>query len=232
MAFTERVKTGMEWLEHGKTVVEILIALGGGAGVHAALNQWTKLPSVWIHPIWLLASAFFLWLIMKIWPKVAYVQQQSGQLVGGDVSLAQVDHVFNSIDHRITGDVEANIRMQIQKLPVGEQRETFLVRGATALIVCVQFEEIWHNIFGSQIKVLQQLNGEALKRATIFGYYADAALDGPQMYSGYSFDKWLGFMRSELLLKEDGELIRITVKGRAFLKFLVEEGRTAAQRAF
>jgi len=42
------------------------------------------------------------------------------------------------------------------------------------------------------------------------------------MYEDYSFDQWLGFLESSLLLGREAERVRITEVGREFLKYLLD----------
>jgi len=46
----------------------------------------------------------------------------------------------------------------------------------------------------------------------------------PILYSNYTFDQWLNFMLSQLLIVfVDGNAVGITVRGREFLKYVVQE---------
>ena len=57
-------------------------------------------------------------------------------------------------------------------------------------------------------------------------FYTLAATQYPEAYNGYSFEAWLGFLRDQLLVREDGGRLRITVRGREFLTYLTRMGRS------
>jgi hypothetical protein len=145
--------------------------------------------------------------------------------------LAAVNQYYHRIDPRYTGEIEAAIRQTAGQVPVPD-RDTYLFRSLTVALIYVQFETLWWNIFASQIKALQHLNNGQLKRETIFPYYAEAAAANPSFYAEYSFDKWLGFMRSHVVIREDGDLIGITVKGKDFLKFSLTIANQWPPRAY
>jgi hypothetical protein len=66
----------------------------------------------------------------------------------------------------------------------------------------------------------------------VFPFYTSAAQTFPALYANYSFDQWFGYLRSQGLIREDGDAVSITIRGRDFLKFLIDEGRSAKQRNF
>ncbi len=66
MAFKDSIKSALEWLEHGKTLFDLVVAIGGGAIVRALLHEFTQIPKIWITPIWLLSSAAFFWALWKM----------------------------------------------------------------------------------------------------------------------------------------------------------------------
>lgn len=61
--------------------------------------------------------------------------------------------------------------------------------------------------------------------------FYDAAVEAnPHGYANYPFSHWLSFLKSWTLVREDGTALSITVRGREFLKYLVDTGRDADQR--
>lgn|SRR5215469_2275291 len=76
MAFWEKVRSWAEWLDPGKTLFDILVALGVGKVLAAVLTQFTKIPAIWITPIRLLVSAGLFWLLLKLF-KSKITQPQS-----------------------------------------------------------------------------------------------------------------------------------------------------------
>ncbi len=52
----------------------------------------------------------------------------------------------------------------------------------------------------------------------------------PEVLKDYSFDKYLGFLKTNNLILEHEETLSITLFGRDFLAFLVRMGRNAVHR--
>jgi hypothetical protein len=230
-----KIRGWFEWLEHGKTAFDIVIALGGSTVIRALLLQFTRLPSFWITPIWLISASAILWLMVAfVHKKIFFPQQpdQSTDLASVDLSVKEVNDLFGGINPRFRDDIEKAVRTQVERVPTGAERETYMIRGLVLCISGIMLEGIWNGIFRSQILALQKLNDGGLKRDGVFPFYTKAAADNPAVYKDYTFDQWLGYMRSQTLIREDGDIINITVKGQSFLKFLLDDHRSAAGRAF
>ena len=93
--------------------------------------------------------------------------------------------------------------------------------------VVLQFEKTDRVIWKSQIAALNYLNtraGTPTKESELQGFFFAATVDYPKLYENRSFQQWLGFLGAHFLLREE-EGIFITVRGREFLKWRVEEGR-------
>ncbi len=159
------------------------------------------------------------------WFHQKVTSQASGiQTVATPQQLAAIMQYYNRIDHRYTGEVEASIRQAASLVPQAE-RETYLYRGLTVAFIYFQLEVTWWNIFGSQIKALQELNNGQKTREQLFPLYVEAAQAWPNQYDSYSFDKWLGYLRSQILLRDDNDLLGITIKGKDFLRYLVDDSK-------
>ena len=74
--------------------------------------------------------------------------------------------------------------------------------------------------------MLQELNSVGtFHKDHVKSFYDLAAILSSEFYANYSFDQWLHFMVSQVLVRVDGEYVSITVGGREFLKFIVQEGK-------
>lgn len=188
----------------------------------------------WYGFVAVTAIAFLVFLLLERPKKPGLIQQEGGQALvpAGEVAqdVRQIDVLYNKIDVRLTGEVETAIRGQAAKVAAGD-RENWLIHGLVIGYIYFDYERIWFSIFGSQIGALQKLNDGAMRRQDLVPLYAVAAQLSPAVYTQYSFDQWIGYMRSQTLIREDGEFVSITVKGRDFLKFLIDEGRSSNQRA-
>ena len=68
--------------------------------------------------------------------------------------------------------------------------------------------------------------GSASKAALKALFYDKAVTDFPEWYENRTFDQWFEFLREQSLVAEAEAGIRISVRGREFLKWRVEHGRS------
>ncbi|HEY6767213.1 MAG TPA: hypothetical protein VI386_20825 [Candidatus Sulfotelmatobacter sp.] len=238
MAIKDKIKSAFEWLEHGKTLVELVLALGGGATVRALLHQFTKIPGIWITPIWLLSSAVFLWLLLKALGHASRTQStaQSTATSTALVSAATFDateHFKHSYVSTFTAEVEKNIRIAANQNQPND-REGFFARFIGLGLVSYMHDITWAYIYKSQLLMLLELNrrGGWLPLSDVKGYYDRAAIDSPNLYSDYSFGQWQAFIKSQdLLIQHPSDMFEITVRGEDFLKYLTHWGRYADARS-
>ena len=146
-----------------------------------------------------------------------------------NITVQTITDAYNALDLQMTRETEAGLRNTLQTV-AGQDREVVLIRALVATLVLYQMEEIWNTIYGSQISALHVLNTQTMKRVDLQPFYNFATVAWPAGYQLYSFDQWIGYMRDQLLLFENGDSVGITVRGRAFLKMLVDTGRSAANK--
>jgi hypothetical protein len=140
---------------------------------------------------------------------------------GADELLAQFEDEF-------LVDQEGLIRQELdhRRIDNPAERERVLTRLLAGAYIHSRFERTYHLIFGSQLSVLQELNAMGTAhRNNGREVYAVATVLSPDFYANYSFDQWLNFMVSQVLVRvDDGDAVSITVAGREFLKFVVQQG--------
>ena len=89
-----------------------------------------------------------------------------------------------------------------------------------------QFEIVQIQLYKSQLDTLNFLNRQpASKMYLTINYYAPAVVAFPEYYKNRLFDVWFGFLQHSGLVVEDNVGIRITPRGREFLKWRVSNGR-------
>jgi hypothetical protein len=223
-------------------LIGLLLASLFGGGLLTALAQGVR--TMQNHPIewrfvWIVftISALALAVIILLAAKPSNRIQQSSQISiapnqvnVGESAAAEINALFHRIDARFTADFTVPISQQANQVPAGVERDNYFVQAITVVLINLQLEILWYNIFGSQIRALERLNSQPLTRQDLFPLYTAAAMENPHLYSDYSFEQWLGFLRSMTALQEDGDLIRITVKGREFLRFMLDHGRSAERK--
>ena len=93
--------------------------------------------------------------------------------------------------------------------------------------IAFTLEKIYLTIYGSQIKTLQRLNetaGRGVNVADVKTLYEQAKSKYPKFYATYSFENWLNYLYTSVLIKQLGEKIAITIRGQEFLKYLISQG--------
>jgi len=109
-------------------------------------------------------------------------------------------------------------------LAVDSETARALLGYATGFWIAVHFYHIYNLIWGSQIALLNFLNAKIYATVEdLRGFYDFAAIQYPDTYASYSFDQYINFLRSQNLLRVDNDVYQITVKGRSFLLFLVNQ---------
>lgn len=88
------------------------------------------------------------------------------------------------------------------------------------------FDTIYNSIFGSQIRLLEDLNTlRPSTKETLSHYYQSAKLNNPSFFENYAYEDYLDFLANfNLIIKEDG-IYQITILGVDFLKYLTESNK-------
>lgn len=240
MGFMDKVKSFGEWLEFGKTVVEIMFAFGAGKLVKAVLLRFTEIPPIWVTPIWWLTTAVVMAALVfighRFWRRPSpqsTVQSAPNALMapapGNFDATTYFQQAYNS---PLQPEVENNVRTAAtQNQP--NDREGFFVKLIGIGLIGYMYDIAWAYIFRSQILLMMELNRKILPIAEVKAFYDRAAAENPQPYSSYSFDSWMNFLKSHvLLIHYPTDMVAITERGRDFLKYLVHWGRYADDRKF
>lgn len=160
----------------------------------------------------------------------AGIEAGSGPQEGGVVvQPSPADQFLKQFDNALLVQREGFIRAELERLGINQpsQRERVLIRLLAALSVVQAFERAYILIWGSQIAALQFLNSagaEGVSVEFLRPWYDQAAAREPVLYDGYAFESWLGFLQTNLLVgRRDGNVF-ITLEGREFLKYLLDQG--------
>lgn len=114
----------------------------------------------------------------------------------------------------------------LKDFKTSEERESVLYKYSQAIYLIMHFNKIYQMIFGSQIRLLQALNGSEIEDFdSLKVFYTSAKTNNPKGYEGYSYEQYLGFLiRFGLILVDKKDNIKITILGRDFLKYMIETG--------
>jgi hypothetical protein len=190
-------------------------------------------------PTWLVncfvlvvSLAVFFWLAKSMRSVKSPQQGQLGAVARPSIQETDnVELVYQTYDNGMLRQAEDNMRTLADKYPPAD-RERFFLRFIASGLLNYIFDVIWLTIYASQIKALQKLNSTTLRREEVRAFYTAAAAEFPKLYEKYDFDKWIGYLRTWLLIAEAGDTVAITIRGREFLKNIVQAARPLETRTF
>jgi hypothetical protein len=187
---------------------------------------------VFLYGVWGLAAGVALVVVVSRALKELPPTKEQGTPaeVGVDVAPAEaaITDFYRTYDNQLLAETEEAIRAQLVPFQASQDRERFLVRSYATLVTAGVFEYVWVLIYGSQLRAIHYVNGGAASIEDLRRFYDAAVLQYPAL-AGYPFTSWLAFIKSWVLVREDDTVISITVRGREFLKYLVETGRSVDQ---
>lgn len=143
-----------------------------------------------------------------------------------------VDEFYRNYDNVLLREVEDTVRKSSDQYQAGADRERYLIRVIASGFILVVFEFTWNSIYQSQVNALQALNKQPLKIEDVRPVFQRAATEHPEVYGSYSFEQWLAYLRTQILIKDHAVGLEITVRGREFLKYLIATGRSAGDRKY
>jgi hypothetical protein len=114
----------------------------------------------------------------------------------------------------------------ISKLKDDGAKVERLLNYSTIIYIMKHFDNIYSNIFGSQIRLLETLNTLQPETKESLKFHFDSANKyHPNFYKNYSYDRYLKFLYYYNLIREDNGNIGITILGVDFLKYITETNK-------
>lgn len=139
------------------------------------------------------------------------------------------DELLSYMDNQYVLARQEAIKQELEKRGLNEdspETARVLLKYTAAAVVTSEMEQINSSIWGSQIEILDFLNStEGASREQIMPYYEAAAARHPLTFAAYPFDKYMRFLTASGLVVQEGEMLRITLKGRTVLTYLPHTGR-------
>ncbi len=173
--------------------------------------------------------------IIEIFPRLknigaAYFSQK-GSGLERDLRV-EAEALLRELDSELIREQDGIVKSMLQnRCGLGVEAVPVLVRYFAAVSIAYRFLDTYMRIYGSQLSLLEYMNesqrvvaGEPIESLRTF--YNLAAVQYPEIYKDDRFDRWLGFLKDSLLVREDGGRIRITIYGREFLSHLTKMGWT------
>ena len=235
----DRLKTPLDWVQRWVALWQGLVGFGVGKLVEAILKLYTNLSPIWITPIWLLIAAA-VWAALAYWSKRKESPLQPAgartstqivtQAVGLEDNIKHVEEFYKNNAGRLRDEIEKHFERLLAHFVTSAERERFLFRANVSGALASFHDTTWNSIFRSQLELLQELNARALTLDQARPFYDSAALANPALYSQYSFEQWLSYMRGQSIVLQDGNVLQITVRGTDFLRYLVLNRKSAKER--
>jgi hypothetical protein len=214
-----------------------------GAAFGAQVSNWTH----WITIGLGYGIGVALLVIATVLITRSYFSEQSGRAVPAQASgtvppgiptlsalLGQNSTVeFNAKQHfalayysPITAEVEKNIKIVAQK-DYPNDKEAFYARFIGTGLIVYQYDWTWFMIYGSQLLALTELNSRGMiPIADLQKHYDAAVVEYPKTYEKYSFEQWIDFMKTRLLVSTyPSQMIELSWGGKDFLRYLAHCGR-------
>lgn len=136
---------------------------------------------------------------------------------------------MGSYDNALLRDQESAIERDLERLSLidpTDAREA-LIRALAGVQILAAFERVQSMIWASQIELLTLLNARpmALNEAEVKPFYDRASELYPLLYRHHSFEGWLSFLQSHLLIERQNDTLAITRFGREYLKWRIDAAR-------
>lgn len=201
------------------------------------LHHAAKLPTweVWII-LGVLSLIAFVWLTKQT--KASSGQQMSDVRPQSIPSLSTTAATFDpkkffavAYISPLTDEAENNIRaVGMTYYQNANDREAFYTKFIGVGLQAYVYDHLWWLLFKSQILLLRELNHKVLTIDEAKAFFDAAANEYPEEYAKDTFERWLEWPRSQLLLSQEGMKLAITPKGRDFLKYVLHTGRSEATK--
>ena len=143
---------------------------------------------------------------------------------------AGAEALLHQLDNELIREQETLLSTNLkQHCGLGVEAVPVLLRYVSAMAIAYRFLDDYIRIYGSQVNLLEHLN-DADRAAngnpaeSLRTFYSIAAIQYPEMYKNDTFDRWLGFLKDRLFVREDNGQIRLTLYGREFLTHLAKTG--------
>jgi hypothetical protein len=94
MSEFKKLKEALDWLAHGKLILDIVLAVGGARVTKALLTTVFKVPLVWVSSAEWLVGSLILWLLLRFGGRLL-PKDRSNQWQTVTTALTQTSEAFN-----------------------------------------------------------------------------------------------------------------------------------------
>lgn len=153
---------------------------------------------------------------------------QEQRQINAAPQISKAEELAKPFQSPLLLEVEENIRKNLDVFSKDRiEREKALIKVLATNQIAVDFERTYRLIFGSQLAVLHALGSSSSvleDPEMLRPYYEQAKSKYSDFYGSYGFENWLGFLKGSFLITEQQDKVGITVRGKEFLKYLIDQG--------
>jgi hypothetical protein len=153
---------------------------------------------------------------------------QEEKRVDTQPQISKAEELKKVFQSPLLTEMETNIKTELNTASLNPpEREEILVKYLASNQIAVAFERTYFLIFGSQLSALQLLAsspGGVEDIEKLRPFYEQAKSKNPEFYGSYSFESWEGFLQGQVLMGRKENKAAITIRGKEFLKYLVDQG--------
>ena len=133
----------------------------------------------------------------------------------------------------VTAEIEKNIKIIAQQNSPSD-KEAFYARFIGVGAVAYQHDVTWLTVYGSQMAAMAEMNSRGLiPVADVKKHYDKVAADHPNYYARYSFEQWMDYMQSRMLIaRYPSGMVELSFNGKDFLRYLAHTGMSASGKAY
>lgn len=200
-------------------------ALSGASNLRPYLPAFAISPDINYLPLLLLIIAGFAWLAGRhrigSTGSTEQPQRQPQANTNSTTQFANVDEFYRTYDNALLVETEANIRQQSDRYAPGPDREKFLLRLFSSMLMLSVFELIFAQIYRSQLNALHELANRSLGVEELRTVFERAATANESLAKQIRFDQWMHFLTFWKLIIDANQRVELAPCGREFLKYLV-----------
>lgn len=153
---------------------------------------------------------------------------QDQRQIGAKTDISKTEQVANAFQSPMLVEAEQVVVKVLDELAKNPaEREKVLVKHLAASEIFLVFERTYRVIFGSQLLALQFLSSvsNTLQDPKVLRpIYEQAKSKNSEFYASVSFEAWFSFLETTLLVARQDGKIGISIRGKEFLKYLIEQG--------
>lgn len=157
--------------------------------------------------------------IKQVGPGVIHLGQAGQDTTTLEESFSsKLDSGLEPLRDEIAKDLERTYREHYEAIQ-GPEKFDYLLRDLTLQSMQKSFAIVYSEIFGSQIRLLRDLNARIMSRAEVEHFFLNLQASNPA-FSSWNMEIYMAFLLNWKLIEFDSINYKISQTGRDFLYFL------------